>query len=89
MTILDRLAEAEARVEAIRRELAVTACAEAGHAWRHVGGRNAGCSHLGDVCMCSVPVHVCDKCGDCDYGETREADETRGRCAREHEDQGL
>ena len=43
-----------------------------------IGGRNAGCD---DDCRCSVPVHVCQKCGDCDYGDNADADETLSICA--------
>lgn len=47
------------------------------HAWRSVGGCNAGCSK---DCACSVPVHECAACGDCDYGKNAEADEVRANC---------
>lgn len=49
-----------------------------GHDWRSIGGANAGCD---DVCRCSVPVHQCARCGDCDYGENEEATEVRRECA--------
>lgn len=52
-------------------------CPAAGHRWRHIGGRNAGCdSH----CSCSVPVYCCDDCRDCDYGDNDEAHEKIARC---------
>lgn len=51
---------------------------EAGHDWQSVGGCNAGCHEL---CGCSVPVMVCARCGDCDYGENQEAKDTRSDCA--------
>ncbi len=44
-------------------------CEVLGHSWKFIGGTNASCS---DVCMCSVPVHECDFCGDCDYGNRKE-----------------
>lgn len=77
MSIRDELAEAEARVENLRRQIASASCADAGHDWRHIGGCNAGC---GNECCCSVPVHECVKCRDCDYGLNAEATLTRKRC---------
>ncbi len=52
-------------------------CTKIGHKWISLGGANAGCS---DVCSCSVPVHECDACGDCDYGENDEAEQIRSDC---------
>jgi len=37
---------------------------EGGHDMRHIGGRNAGCA---PDCGCSIPVHTCSRCGDCDH----------------------
>lgn len=51
---------------------------ERGHDMKHVGGKNAGCSH---DCGCSVPVYVCTRCGDCDYGDNDEAKQTMADCA--------
>lgn len=51
---------------------------EKGHDWRSTGGCNADCHKN---CACSVPVNVCSRCGDCDYGENQEADEVRKSCA--------
>jgi hypothetical protein len=56
-------------------------CAE-GHAWVHMGGRNAGCSA---GCYCSVPVYSCERCGDCDYGDNAEAEEQIAKCKAEAE----
>lgn len=72
-----QLAELEAKAEAVRRQIAQGPCVEYGHSWKSIGGRNAGC---GDACCCSVPVHVCEKCGDCDYGDNDEAGEIRAGC---------
>lgn len=47
-------------------------CSILGHKWRHIGGRWCGCKDT-ETCGCSVPVHECDACGDCDYGENDEA----------------
>lgn len=52
-------------------------CRILGHRWVFAGGRNCGCGRD----ACSVPVHECEACGDCDYGDNAEADETRERCA--------
>lgn len=52
---------------------------EAGHQWVSLGGCNAACER-GDLCCCSVPVNECARCGDCDYGKNREADEVRDHC---------
>lgn len=47
-------------------------CVKAGHDWRYIGGCNASCD-LGSACSCSVPVHECTRCLDCDYGDNEEA----------------
>ncbi len=52
-------------------------CAVLGHKWEFTGGVSCGC---GSWEGCSVPVHECASCGDCDYGDNAEADETRLRC---------
>ena len=81
MTLRDDLAEVEARADAIRRKIAAeTSCAVRGHRWKHIGGKNAGC-HKGIDCHCSIPVHACRDCGDCDYGHNAEADKTMRQCA--------
>lgn len=71
------LADAEARVAAIKQQLAGATCAEAGHTWKHIGGRNAACS---EDCGCSVPVHVCTVCNDSDYGSNAEGQKTIDEC---------
>ncbi len=76
--LADELAAAEARVAQLKLQIAEGACVETGHDWRMLGGRNAGCD---DDCRCSVPVHVCQKCGDCDYGDNAEATEVMASCA--------
>jgi hypothetical protein len=53
---------------------------ERGHHWQHVGGCNARCDR-GDDCYCSVPVHICSRCNDCDYGDNSEAETVRRDCA--------
>jgi len=84
-TLLDDLAEAEARVFALKRQIATGPCIEFGHDWKHIGGTNACCSRGGD-CVCSVPVHECAKCGDCDYGDNEEAADTIIGCSLVCED---
>jgi hypothetical protein len=62
------------------RDWLYLAC-EVGHDWQSIGGCNAGC---GDFCACSVPVHTCTRCGDCDYGDNEDANEIRKACAERH-----
>lgn len=76
-TSLDRLI-AEAGVLAG----GVHPCNVLGHKWKHIGGRNCGC----DDGNCSVPVHKCESCGDCDYGENEKANAKRSECEREYAD---
>lgn len=76
-----QLAEAEARVAQLRREIAAGPCAQFGHDWKLVGGRNA-CCEAEASCSCSIPVNVCAKCSDCDYGENQEAADVIRNCAQ-------
>lgn len=73
MTLLTEIEAAEAHLEQLRRQAAAAACTEVGHRWKFVGGRQAGCD-LGADCGCSVPVHTCEVCGDCDYGQPAQAE---------------
>lgn len=79
---MSRLTEAReaaiAELARIEREIAQGPCREYGHDWNSIGGANAGCCEL---CSCSVPVYVCAKCGDIDYGDNAEATEVREQCA--------
>lgn len=59
---------------------------EQGHDWVFLGGCNAGCDK---DCACSVPVHECSRCGDCDYGQNDEAKDVRSNCAAERADMPL
>lgn len=59
-------------------------CHILGHRWHFVGCTNCGCHK---DAACSVPVHECVGCGDCDYGDNTEADETRARCILAMEDE--
>jgi hypothetical protein len=76
--LTSKLAAAQAEVARLQREIAQGPCREYGHTWKSIGGANAGCC---DDCHCSVPVHVCEKCGDCDYGENDDAKAIRIECA--------
>ena len=78
MNLQDELEKVEAEAARLRRQIAAGLCREYGHDWQSHGGANAGCS---DDCGCSVPVGICTKCGDCDYGESTEADQIRADCA--------
>ena len=80
MTALEQqLEEAQARVDQLRREIAAGPCATYGHDWQVEGGANAACE-LDSRCDCSVPVNVCSKCSDCDYGQNAEAERIRQAC---------
>ena len=52
-------------------------CQDGKHDWKSRGGANAGCSK---DCCCSVPVHECAMCGDCDYGDNADAREIIAEC---------
>ncbi len=80
-TLADEIRQAEAHVEALKRRAAGATCAELGeHDWKLLGGCNAGCNDDCSLCGCSVPVHQCSRCGDCDYGENPEAERILAAC---------
>jgi len=81
--LLAQLEQAEAEAARLRRAIAQGPCREYGHDWCLHGGANAGC---GPDCGCSVPVHICAKCGDCDYGDNPEGADIRATCAALHRD---
>jgi hypothetical protein len=62
------------------RDFMFVNCQDGEHKWKAIGGMNASCDLGADMCGCSVPVHECEVCGDCDYGDTPEADEIRSEC---------
>jgi hypothetical protein len=72
---------AEGRVERLKRALAAAPCSEVGHRWEFRGGCNVGCEEMDKDCSCSVSVHECSVCGDCDYGQNPEREEVLKRCA--------
>lgn len=75
------LDEARARVDLLERRAAAATCAELGrHDWQSTGGANCGCENG----FCSVPVNICSRCKDCDYGENADAKEIRLACHAEH-----
>lgn len=80
MNLRQQLEEAEDQVDRLRRQIAAADCREAGCQMVFIGGRNAGCSK---DCVCSVPVHQCSKCKDCDYGDNAEASEIIRKCREE------
>lgn len=81
-TPLELLEDAKAEVARLERAVAAAPCAEVGHRWKFVGGKNAGCGENDweHGCNCSVPVYECEACGDCDYGDNDEAREIIAKC---------
>lgn len=77
MDLLEKLSSLESEAAAVRRQIAQGPCIQYGHSWKMLGGRNVSCSR---DCQCSVSVNICEKCGDCDYGENDELAEVRARC---------
>ena len=87
MDLLAELEAAEARLADVKRRIRHAKCAEVGHDWKHIGGSNAACSRGGN-CVCSVPIHECVKCGDCDYGDNAEAAQIISDCVFIDEENG-
>lgn len=58
-------------------------CSILGHKWVMRGGASCCCPDGGG---CSIPVHECVACGECDYGDTEEAVKIRARCVEKHAD---
>lgn len=75
-TLLEELEAARASVWMIEQQIAGASCADVGHQWQSTGGANCGCENG----ACSVPVNVCVKCKDCDYGDGPDADDVRAKC---------
>jgi hypothetical protein len=48
------------------------------HVWRMVGG--TACQHSKEEGQCSRAVYECEVCKDCDYGESRGADDECSIC---------
>lgn len=85
MSALDDLVKARAEVERLERLAFIEArnCVVNGHVWEFYGGANCGCEGYRG---CSVPVHRCAACGDCDYGDNAEATTIRAECAKTGDD---
>lgn len=82
--LAQRLEDAKATVARLEHEAAGATCEQLGrHDWQSIGGKNAGCH---DLCICSVPVNVCSRCKDCDYGDNDDARQTRQDCADRYGD---
>lgn len=81
--LAQQLDEARAVVARLERAAAAATCAELGrHDMQSTGGANCGC----EGGCCSVPVHQCTRCGECDYGENEEARDVRRACAEKRGD---
>jgi hypothetical protein len=84
--LANELEMAEAKVAALKRQIAQAKCIEIGrHNLVQLGGANCGCTFDNgeggeDAGCCSVPVFTCSVCGDCDYGENAEATLIRQEC---------
>ena len=80
-TLTEQLQDAETMVVNLRQRIAATtSCRDLGHDWKHIGGCNAGCDD--PDCCCSIPVHTCSRCEDCDYGQNSEADHVIAQCLK-------
>lgn len=75
-----QLEEAQNQVARLEQFIKSAPCSEVGHRWVCLGGKNAGC---GEGCGCSVPVHECLICGDCDYGDNEWGEKTIKECQNE------
>jgi len=85
--LAEEIAATKRRLAALEHQSVAATCVEMGHDWCLMGGANCGCEWIedGETCrgMCSVPVHECRRCKDCDYGENPEGDMLRSDCATE------
>lgn len=84
--IREEIADTQARLDVLKKQLAEGSCTDIGHDWQSIGGCNCGCH---PDAGCSVPVLQCTRCGDCDYGDGTEANEQRSRCLarKDYEDE--
>ena len=76
MNLRELINEKRKELEALEQSAKSESCLKLGHDWIFSGGKNCGCVD-GD---CSVPVHKCSRCGDCDYGDNAEADRLKESC---------
>lgn len=85
--LADKIEAARYELARLEREAAHATCADLGCNMESTGGCNCGCVVDHDdegnevIGQCSVPVNICTRCGDCDYGDSAEAAEIRWRCA--------
>lgn len=75
--LADKIEAARAELARLERIAATATCRELGCDMVSLGGGNCGCHE--DAC-CSIPIHECSRCGDCDYGDNAEATEIRRVC---------
>lgn len=75
--LAEQIADAKAHLARLQQQATSATCSDLGHDWHSLGGASAGCCL---ECSCSVPVHTCRRCGDCDYGDNLEASSIRDRC---------
>lgn len=80
MSLSDQLEAARAHVAHLERIAATATCRELGCDMKSIGGCCASCDGEHGLCSCSVPVHTCTRCGDCDYGENEQAEQIRADC---------
>lgn len=86
--LADKLEAARAEVARLERIAATATCRELGCDMQSIGGANCGCEFedrqdgvkVVTTGCCSVPVNVCTRCGDCDYGDNEDAKEARRSC---------
>lgn len=72
-----KLKAAREEVARLERYAAGASCREIGCDMEFSGGKNCGCENG----ACSVPVYICTRCGDSDYGDNAEAVERRAACS--------
>ena len=75
--LADRIEAARAELVRLERIAATATCRELGCDMVSIGGCNCGCNEWS---CCSVPVHQCARCGDCDYGDNTEATKIKRVC---------
>jgi hypothetical protein len=80
VSLTEQIEAAKAEVARLERIAATATCRELGCDMKSFGGCCASCDDRQDTCICSVPVHKCTRCGDCDYGENEEAERIRADC---------
>lgn len=60
------------------KAIAAALCGDGDHKWKFIGCAGCSCDDIGG---CSLPVHECENCGDCDYADNEESAEIRAKCA--------